>query len=77
MRKKQAEKTEKPKMDGIAVCEQCGRKIPKERLKAIPDTTLCVHCAAEAESKDNSERVIPTSDFYEPGELLDTISSDD
>jgi len=70
-------KTEKIKSDTITTCEQCGRKIPKERLKAIPDTTLCVRCAAERENEYDTEPVISSSDFYDPGELLDAISSDD
>jgi RNA polymerase-binding transcription factor DksA len=70
-------KTEKAKSDTIVACEQCGRKIPKERLKAVPDTTLCVRCAAEVESEHDTGPVISSSDFYDPGELLDAISSDD
>jgi DnaK suppressor protein len=26
------------------ICEQCGERIPKERLKAIPYARLCVKC---------------------------------
>ncbi len=29
------------------ICSRCGAKIPLERLKAVPYTTLCVDCAAE------------------------------
>ena len=25
-------------------CEFCGKKIPKTRLKALPDTVFCVEC---------------------------------
>lgn len=25
-------------------CEECGKRISKARLKAIPDATLCVRC---------------------------------
>ena len=36
--------------DGIyGQCEECGVKIPKTRLNAIPYTTLCVKCAAQLE----------------------------
>lgn len=28
-------------------CERCGKKIPKERLEAIPETRLCVKCSTE------------------------------
>jgi hypothetical protein len=27
------------------VCEICGKKIPKERLEFLPDTTTCVKCS--------------------------------
>ena len=30
-------------------CEECGVKIPKTRLNAIPYTTLCVKCASQQE----------------------------
>lgn len=30
-------------------CEECGTRIPKTRLKAIPYATMCVKCAAEYE----------------------------
>jgi len=33
------------------VCESCGRPIDPERLDVLPDTTLCIKCAREAEQK--------------------------
>jgi DnaK suppressor protein len=30
-------------------CEECGAKIPKTRLNAIPYTTVCVKCASQQE----------------------------
>jgi DnaK suppressor protein len=30
-------------------CEECGAKIPKTRLNAIPYATLCVRCASQQE----------------------------
>jgi DnaK suppressor protein len=30
-------------------CEECGAKIPKARLKAVPYATFCVECASQAE----------------------------
>ena len=30
-------------------CEECGTKIPKPRLEAIPYAALCVHCASQRE----------------------------
>ena len=32
-------------------CEECGVKIPKTRLNAIPYTTLCVRCAEQQERR--------------------------
>jgi RNA polymerase-binding transcription factor DksA len=34
------------KIDGgtYGICEQCGRSIPQERLRAIPFASLCVQC---------------------------------
>ena len=31
------------------LCEECGVKIPKSRLNAIPYSTLCVRCAEQQE----------------------------
>jgi DnaK suppressor protein len=30
-------------------CEECGMKIPKSRLDAIPYAALCIHCASQGE----------------------------
>jgi RNA polymerase-binding transcription factor DksA len=32
-------------------CEECGTKIPKTRLQAIPYTPFCVKCASAVESR--------------------------
>jgi RNA polymerase-binding protein DksA len=32
-------------------CEECGVKIPKTRLNAIPYATLCIRCAEQQEQK--------------------------
>ena len=29
---------------GFGICLQCGKKIPKERLEAVPHTRYCVPC---------------------------------
>jgi DnaK suppressor protein len=31
------------------MCDECGARIPKTRLNAIPYTTMCVKCASEQE----------------------------
>ena len=33
-------------------CEECGTKIPKTRLQAIPYTPLCVKCASKMEARE-------------------------
>lgn len=33
------------------ICEQCGKRIKKARLKAIPYTTLCISCKEEEEKE--------------------------
>jgi RNA polymerase-binding transcription factor DksA len=37
-------------------CESCGTAIPKARLDAIPEATLCVNCKSEEESKTPAGR---------------------
>jgi len=32
------------------ICEECGQEIPKERLEARPQATLCIDCQRERES---------------------------
>jgi DnaK suppressor protein len=31
------------------LCERCGQPIEAERLKVLPDTTLCIKCKVESE----------------------------
>src|SRR5687768_9635895 len=38
-------------------CESCGKPIPKARLDAMPEATLCIDCKAEQESKTPAGRV--------------------
>jgi DnaK suppressor protein len=35
--------------DSFGECEECGAKIPKARLNAIPYVALCIKCAANQE----------------------------
>lgn len=38
--------------DGVyGTCDECGVKIPKARLEAIPYASLCVKCASKAERR--------------------------
>ncbi|MBW1802308.1 MAG: TraR/DksA family transcriptional regulator [Deltaproteobacteria bacterium] len=33
----------------IGICEECGKRIPEERLLIVPESTLCVKCQQELE----------------------------
>ncbi len=39
-------------------CEECGRKIPKTRLEALPYAAQCVRCASEEEA-NSRQRILP------------------
>lgn len=77
MAKKKAKQAKKLKSEsnGLVLCEGCGKRIPKERLKVIPDACLCVQCATKFEDEFGVDRIIPLSD-YDASELLDVISPD-
>ncbi|NLY99580.1 MAG: TraR/DksA family transcriptional regulator [Pirellulaceae bacterium] len=39
--------------DGVyGQCEECGARIPKTRLNALPFATMCVKCASQLEARD-------------------------
>jgi DnaK suppressor protein len=40
------EALEKARTGRYGICEVCGQPIAPERLAILPETTLCVHCAA-------------------------------
>ena len=37
----------------FGLCEECGARIPKERLLLVPEATLCVACQRELEKSDS------------------------
>ena len=37
----------------FGLCEECGTRIPKERLLLVPEATLCVACQREMEKMDS------------------------
>ena len=37
----------------FGLCEECGTRIPKERLLLVPEATLCVTCQRELEKLDS------------------------
>jgi DnaK suppressor protein len=48
------------------VCEDCGRRIPKARLRIVPDTFLCVECKQRDEraaKKSEMEAAFESSDL--------------
>lgn len=45
-------------------CERCGRRIPKERLDAMPEATLCIECKTEMEDH------VPPARRREPGAII-------
>ncbi len=62
-------------------CEECGKRIPKERLLIIPEATLCVSCQRELEKMDllkSSEARAPTRFGQDSGlDWDDTEDSDE
>jgi len=38
----------------FGICEECGARIPKERLLIVPEATLCVSCQRELEKFDSN-----------------------
>lgn len=38
---------EKIKKGKYGRCEQCGKKIPKERLEIVPEARICLNCSAK------------------------------
>jgi hypothetical protein len=37
---------------GMRLCKECGKKISEERLKALPETTLCCPCKEKGEKEE-------------------------
>ena len=69
------DKSKGDQVDSV-VCGECGKRIPKARLKIVPNTEFCVTCQAEYEV----DHPIDDSAYLsepDPGELSDIISPDD
>ncbi|MBN2126623.1 MAG: TraR/DksA family transcriptional regulator [Deltaproteobacteria bacterium] len=41
------------KEEDFGICEECGKRIPRERLLVIPEAVLCVACQREVEKMDS------------------------
>ena len=67
----------KPK-DNDVLCEGCGKRIPKTRLRALPEARYCIKCQQENEElglDDSAIRTLP--DDYDTQDLIDTITPDE
>jgi RNA polymerase-binding transcription factor DksA len=42
-------------------CERCKAEIPAERIEALPDTRVCVRCAAAMGGSEFEVRIVPVS----------------
>ena len=50
----------------FGICEECGTRIPKERLLLVPEATLCVACQREMEKMDSRMSMATRSSGFSP-----------
>jgi RNA polymerase-binding protein DksA len=50
----------------FGLCEECGTRIPKERLLLVPEATLCVTCQRELEKMDSRMSMASHSTGFSP-----------
>ena len=50
----------------FGLCEECGTRIPKERLLLVPEATLCVTCQREYEKMDSRMSMASQSPDFIP-----------
>lgn len=50
----------------FGLCEECGNRIPKERLLLVPEATLCVACQRELEKMDSRMSMASRSSGFSP-----------
>jgi DnaK suppressor protein len=50
----------------FGLCEECGTRIPKERLLLVPEATLCVACQRELEKMDSRMSMASRSTGFSP-----------
>jgi len=50
----------------FGLCEECGTRIPKERLLLVPEATLCVACQREMEKMDSRMSMATRSSGFSP-----------
>lgn len=57
-------------------CTSCGEEISPKRLKAIPNTELCIECQSEAERNGLHKRhVMDVQPVMKCGEMDEVIST--
>lgn len=67
------------------ICEMCNEPIPPERLKIMPETTVCVRCAAKLEEGIRRRRILISDQeesyddllYDEDEELFEDVQNDD
>jgi len=50
----------------FGLCEECGTRIPRERLLLVPEATLCVACQRELEKMDSRMSMASRSSGFSP-----------
>jgi DnaK suppressor protein len=50
----------------FGLCEECGARIPKERLLLVPEATLCVACQRELEKLDSRMSMTSQATEFSP-----------
>ena len=50
-----ADALDRIELGAYGACEQCERKIPKQRLNVLPFTAYCVKCASEIQAGEPYE----------------------
>jgi len=50
----------------FGLCEECGTRIPKDRLLLVPEATLCVACQRELEKMDSRMSMASRSSGFSP-----------
>ena len=59
----------------FGLCEECGTRIPKERLLLVPEATLCVTCQREYEKMDSRMSMASQSTEFIPTRREESLES--
>ena len=59
----------------FGLCEECGTRIPKERLLLVPEATLCVACQSELEKMDSRMSMASQSTEFIPTRREESLES--